>query len=79
VIEYRVLWCEMIAGKLIPFSGRVMNNFEDVWYEAALKRVSHNYHGIMIEARLASSDAWPTPWDEVESLRAQLTGSVSCD
>ena len=62
-IEFRVIWCEYIAGELIPFSGRVRPCFEDCWIEAERKRQAHNYHEVMVEVRVASDKEWPRVWE----------------
>ena len=65
LIQYRVLWSELIGGRTVQFSGKVTAAFEIAWREAQAKRSSHNYHGVMVEARRQSSDPWPRPWDEI--------------
>src|ERR1041384_4653281 len=45
LIQYRVLWSELIGGRTVQFSGKVTAAFEIAWREAQAKRSSHNYHG----------------------------------
>lgn len=65
VIQYRLLWTEQIADKVVPFSGRVYTNFDECHLEMEDKRKAYNFHGIMIEARPFSDKLWPRPWDGV--------------
>ena len=70
-VEYRCLWEEEIAGMMLPFSGKVYNNFKQAHEEAERRRrFAYSFYRVCIECRLKpDSDGlvhWPRPWDMEE-------------
>lgn len=62
MIEYRVLWLELMGGQLIPFSGRV-SSFTEAAEESRLRKKTPNCRDVHVEARAQSQEPWPNPLD----------------
>lgn len=68
VIQYRLLWKELMGtfggSILVPFSGKVTNDFSEVAEELKYKRDQLRVSSVMIEARIASAEPWWVPDDD---------------